>query len=53
MEGKCLRELQSNLAQLEQDRLVDEVGKMSRNQIVKGVNIKPRSLDSSPSDGRQ
>lgn len=36
-EGKCLRELQSNLEWLEQDRLVDKVGKMSWNQMVKGV----------------
>ena len=52
-EGKCTRKLRSILAWLEQDRLVDEVGKMSWNQVVKGVNIKPQSLDISPSDGRQ
>lgn len=34
---KCLRELESHLAWLEQDRLVDAVGKMSWNQMVKGV----------------
>lgn len=52
-EGKCMRKLQSILAWLEQDRQVDEVGKMSWNWMVKEVNIKPRSLDISPSDGRQ